>query len=109
MNKMLATTADARYQPGIQMIAENANLSTQVRELERRLEFYKNIWGQVCDENEHLRVLLAEERRESARARAEGARAERRAHDPYIARIRARIERERPLSRNCTRRTSSRV
>lgn len=109
MNKILATTADARYQPGIQMIEENANLSAQVRALEQRVEFYKKMWSRTCDENDRLRELLAEERRESARARAEGARAERRAHDPYIARIRARIECERPLSRNYTRRTSSRA
>lgn len=109
MNRMIATTADARYAPGVALIAENANLSAQVRELERRVEFYKNIWDQVCDENDRLRELLAEERRESARARAEGARAERRAHDPYIARISARTKYDRSSGRYRTRRTSSRA
>ena len=84
---MIATTADARYAPGMEMIAANANLTARVRELEQRVEFYKNIWGQVCDENDRLRELLAAERRESARARAAGERAERRRRDPYLKRI----------------------
>lgn len=87
MNRMIATTTDSRYAPGVALIAENANLSAQVRELERRVEFYKNIWGQVCDENDRLRELLAAERCESARARAAGERAERRRRDPYLKRI----------------------
>ena len=86
-NMMIATTADARYAPGMEMIAANANLTARVRELEQRVEFYKNIWGQVCDENDRLRELLAAERRESARARAAGERAERRRRDPYLKRI----------------------
>ena len=87
MNRMIATTTDSRYAPGMEMIAANANLTARVRELEQRVEFYKNIWGQVCDENDRLRELLAAERRESARARAAGERAERRRRDPYLKRI----------------------
>ena len=39
MNRMIATTADSRYAPGVALIAENANLKARVHKLSDRSTF----------------------------------------------------------------------
>ena len=84
MNRMIATTADARYAPGMEMIAANANLTAQVRALEKRTEFYRRMWELEQEENEHLREQLREVENELPREREAGAIEERRKHNRYL-------------------------
>ena len=44
MNRMIATTADSRYAPGVALIAENANLKARVHKLEQQVDFYLRMW-----------------------------------------------------------------
>ena len=87
MNKMIATTTDARYAPGVKLIAENANLQERVHKLERQVDFYLRMWELEQEENERLHDRLWEVECELPRARAAGERAERRRRDPYLRRI----------------------
>ena len=87
MNRMIATTADSRYAPGVARIAENANLKARVHKLEKQVDFYRRMWELEQEENERLHDRLWEVECELPRARAAGERAERRRRDPYLRRI----------------------
>lgn len=87
MNRMIATTADSRYAPGVALIAENANLKARVHKLEQQVDFYLRMWELEQEENDRLHDRLWEVECELPRARAAGERAERRRRDPYLKRI----------------------
>lgn len=84
MNRMIATTTDARYAPGVALIAENANLTARVHELEQQVGFYRRMWELEQEENEHLREQLREVENELPREREAGAIEERRKHNRYL-------------------------
>lgn len=84
MNKMIATTTDARYAPGVKLIAENANLQERVHKLEKQVDFYRRMWELGQGEIEHLHEQLREVENELPRAREAGAIAERRKHNHYL-------------------------
>ena len=87
MNKMIATTADARYAPGVRLIAENTNLKARVHELEKQVDFYRRMWELAEDEKASLRDRLWETEAELPQMWDAGARTERRNRAPYLQRI----------------------
>ena len=72
MNRMIATTADSRYAPGVALIAENANLKARVHKLERQVDFYRRMWELEQEENDRLHDRLWEVECELPRARGRG-------------------------------------
>lgn len=84
MNRMIATTTDARYAPGIALISENANLTARVHKLEKQVDFYRRLWELEQEENDRLHDRLWEAECELPRAREAGAIAERRKHNRYL-------------------------
>ena len=84
MNKMIATTTDARYLPGVKLIAENANLQERVHKLEKQVDFYRRMWELEQEENDRLHDRLWEVECELPREREAGAIEERRKHNRYL-------------------------
>ena len=82
-----ATTNDARYAPGMEMISETINLKSKVEALEERLDFYKTMYFAAQDRAEELEAALRQEQRCVADAYYSGLRAGRREKDPYLIKI----------------------
>ena len=82
-----ATTNDARYAPGMEMISETINLKSKVEALEERLDFYKTMYFSALQQLDELEAALRQERRCVADAYHNGLRAGRREKDPYLIKI----------------------
>ena len=85
--KSHATTNDARYAPGMELISETINLKGKVAALEERLDFYKTMYFSAMQRLDELEAALRQERRCVAEAYHNGLRAGRREKDPYLIKI----------------------
>lgn len=86
--KSHATTNDARYVPGMEMISDNINMRDRIRTLEARVEFYKRLYLSSAERADALEAALNHERCCYAEAWKSGRRAGRREKEPYLIKIR---------------------